>query len=306
MHCPSLKQLPPPPEGKTGWPWTEDTPSLDTTDLCGFQWPRVSIITPSYNQGDYIEATIRSVLLQGYPDIEYIIMDGGSNDTTTGILERYKDFFKHLSIKKDKGQSDAIKKGFSIASGYYIGWINSDDIYLKYCLFNVVKQFIHFSDKEWLIGSGIFIDSRGNFLLNCKSPVITKNSLMIFGITFLQPSVFFSKILYNRVSGIDIRLSFCFDYDLFIKFVLEEKPLITDYYLSAFRIHEKSKTTLLTKLNYKEHKLIQEKYHKNLIIHNLFCGPYYFAYGFYLFLFRLYTSGIQQYFIFKLKILKWI
>lgn len=304
MHCPSLKQLPAPPKGKTGWPWTEEISLLESPEQSDFQWPRISIITPSYNQGEYIEATLRSVLLQGYPDIEYIIMDGGSNDGILNILEKYKNFFTHLSIKKDNGQSDAIKKGFSIASGNYIAWINSDDMYLKNCLFKVIQQFLQNPEKEWLIGNGIFIDSKDKFLLKCKTPLVNNNSLIIFGITFLQPSVFFSRTLYNRVGGIDTRLSFCFDYDLFIRFIREGNPSIVDYYLSAFRLHSKAKTSTLKTLNFEEHKLVQERYLQFLIIPRFLSGIYYFDYGVYLLIFRMFTSGISRYFIFKLNILK--
>ncbi|HAJ58567.1 MAG TPA: hypothetical protein DCP31_04295, partial [Cyanobacteria bacterium UBA8543] len=87
-----LQSLPSPPKGRTGWPWTEETPPLPLTMPDGKPWPKVTIVTPSYNQGEFIEETIRSVLLQNYPNLEYIVMDGGSRDSTVSILEKYTDW----------------------------------------------------------------------------------------------------------------------------------------------------------------------------------------------------------------------
>ena len=93
MRCPTLEELPPPPPGKTGWPWTEESPQLPDRMPDGSPWPRVTIVTPSLNQGTFIEETIRSVLLQGYPDLEYIIIDGGSTDDSVGAIQKYEKWF---------------------------------------------------------------------------------------------------------------------------------------------------------------------------------------------------------------------
>src|SRR5262245_50300660 len=112
MKCPAVAELPPPPSGKTGWPWTDETPPLPSTQPDGSPWPRISIVTPSYNQSEFIEETIRSVLLQGYPDLEYIIIDGGSTDQSLDIIRKYARWLAYWISEKDRGQSHAINKGF--------------------------------------------------------------------------------------------------------------------------------------------------------------------------------------------------
>src|SRR5262249_26474448 len=130
MPCPTLAELAPPPPAKTGWPWTVETSSLPPLRLDGTPWPRVSIVTPSYNQGQFIEETIRSVLLQGYPDLEYIVSDGGSSDKSVEIIKKYQSWLAYWVSERDNGQSHAIKKGLARATGDLFNWINSDDVLL--------------------------------------------------------------------------------------------------------------------------------------------------------------------------------
>src|SRR4051812_31313130 len=126
MRCPKLESLPPPPSGRRGWPWTECIES-PATRPDGSTWPRVSVVTPSYNQGQYFEETIRSVLLQGYPDLEYIIVDGGSSDETLDIIKKYEPWLTFWISEKDRGQADAINKGLVRCTGEIFQFINSDD-----------------------------------------------------------------------------------------------------------------------------------------------------------------------------------
>src|SRR5579863_7058205 len=141
MRCPRLADLPPPPDGKTGWPWTEESPSMPPCRTDGTAWPRISIVTPSYNQGEFIEETIRSILLQGYPDLEYFVLDGGSTDGSVDVIRKYQPWLTWWDSGKDDGQTDAINRGLQKSSGQLFNWINSDDMLLPNGLFEIASAF---------------------------------------------------------------------------------------------------------------------------------------------------------------------
>ena len=130
MRCPTLKELPPPPPGKTGWPWTEETPTPGDPSPAPAPGRGSASSPPSYNQGAFLEETIRSVLLQGYPDLEYILIDGGSTDGSREIIERYAPWLAYWVSEPDHGQSQAINKGFRSCSGEILTFLSSDDTYL--------------------------------------------------------------------------------------------------------------------------------------------------------------------------------
>ena len=110
MKCPALSELLKPPKEMTGWPWTSESSSITSSDE---PWPKITVVTPSFNQAEYIEATIRSVLLQGYPNLEYIIIDGGSTDGSVDIIKKYNTWITYWISEPDMGQYDAINKGFN-------------------------------------------------------------------------------------------------------------------------------------------------------------------------------------------------
>jgi hypothetical protein len=128
MECPSLAELPKAPAGKAGWPWTEESTRLPDTMPDGKPWPKISIVTPHLNQRPFIEETIRSILLQGYPDIEHIIIDGGSTDGSLELIAQYSPWVRCV-VEKGEGQSAAANRGFRLVTGDLIGWQNSDDFY---------------------------------------------------------------------------------------------------------------------------------------------------------------------------------
>jgi glycosyltransferase involved in cell wall biosynthesis len=137
---PLLSRLPVPPAGRAGWPWTVETEV--PADFASIVWPRITIVMPSYQQAAYLEEGLRSVLLQNYPNLEFILNDGGSSDGSAQIIDRYAAFLAHAQSVRDRGQGDAINQGFDRATGEILGWLNSDDFYLPGALFAVARAFL--------------------------------------------------------------------------------------------------------------------------------------------------------------------
>lgn len=169
MRCPTLTDLPPPPEGKTGWPWTRETPRVPESMPDGKPWPRISIVTPSYNQGQFIEETIRSVLLQGYPDLEYIIIDGGSTDESVEIIRKYERWITFWVSEPDSGQTNAINKGFKRSTGEIVAWLNSDDVYTAGSLCTAAKAFAEQPHVAVIYGKIDAIDADTSILSHISS-----------------------------------------------------------------------------------------------------------------------------------------
>ena len=242
MHCPTLEQLPPPPPGRTGWPWTEaSTPPADTS-----RWPRISIVTPSYNQAEYLEETIRSVLLQGYPDLEYIIMDGASTDNSVEIIKKYEPWLSYWTSERDGGQSVAINRGFRRATGAIYGWLNSDDVFCPGALQAVASFWAAHPTCDFLTGEGAIVDGASGLTEHYVKPAAyTFDDLLDYHRDkyLPQPSVFFSRDAFDRVGGVDESLYYVMDFDLWLRM----RKLYPLHYLprclSLLRSHPAAKTT---------------------------------------------------------------
>lgn len=242
MRCPTLKELPPSPSNKIGWPWTEESTQLPDKMPDGRPWPKISIVTPSLNQGEFIEETIRSVLLQGYPDLEYIIIDGGSTDNTLDIIHKYEKWITYWVSEPDRGQANAINKGFSMANGEIFAYINSDDLYESNALKHVAEFFSDNPDVTCIAG-GCRIFGKENRVFRATWPDDPSELLAPFGSPAPQPSFFFSSEVYKKLGGFNEELHYIFDREFYIKLAISgHRPLITDRILSRYRYHEKVKT----------------------------------------------------------------
>ncbi len=225
----SLKDLPPPPTGKTGWPWTEENQPLAVQMANGSEWPRISIVTPSYNYGQFIEETIRSVLLQGYPNLEYIIIDGGSTDNTVEIIRKYEKYLTYWVSEPDGGQTDAINKGYRHCTGDLFVWLNADDAYASStCLKNVGK--IYKQGYQLIVGECLNVDENDQYLkitkdFNGYAPLQTFDQYLRFWsfIPFPQPAVFIAKELTDNAFPLDKNLYGTMDYQMFLR-VLDQNP----------------------------------------------------------------------------------
>ena len=202
--------------------------------------PLVSIITPSYNQGEFIEETIQSVLNQDYPNIEYIVIDGGSTDNTVDILKKYKGKFNWIS-EKDKGQSDAISKGFRIAKGDVFAWLNSDDTYLTGAVRKVVEYFNSHPRTGMVYGKTHYVDEAGHITGSYPTEPFDYKRLATFNF-ICQPSTFFKKDVLDEVGGVDTNLHYVMDYELWIRMAQKFQFGYLEEFLSTYRLHQESKT----------------------------------------------------------------
>jgi glycosyltransferase involved in cell wall biosynthesis len=212
------------------------------------KYPRISIITPSKNQGQFIDQTIQSVLMQGYPDLEYIVMDGGSSDNTIDILKKYSDRLTWVS-EEDSGQANAINKGMKIATGEIVAYLNADDILLSRSLFKVAEAFYNDPKAMWLTGQCRIIDEQG---AEIRKPItIYKNILLrMRGMPLLlvtnyisQPSTFWRRELITMMGLLDEDFHYAMDYEYWLRFYAKYPPIFVPKYLAAFKIHQSSKTT---------------------------------------------------------------
>ena len=224
--------------------------------------PLVSIVTPSYNQGIFIEETIKSVKNQNYENIEHLIYDGGSTDETIKILKKYEKY-EYYNLKwvseKDKGQADAINKGFSRAEGKIIGWLNSDDMYYdKNTIKTVVKVFNKNENIDVLYGDGILVDENSNILKVQSKPNYNYKHLLR-DCYFMQPAVFFNKRVIKE-NKLDIDLNYGMDYEYWLRLGKKYNLKHVNKILASDRNHKKRKILAFKKDVKKESIKIREKY----------------------------------------------
>ncbi|GAB4542651.1 MAG: hypothetical protein Fur0020_12090 [Thermodesulfovibrionia bacterium] len=204
--------------------------------------PLVSIITPSYNQGRYIEETIKSVLSQDYPKIEYIVVDGGSTDNTIEILKRY-DRIKWIS-EPDKGQADAINKGFKMARGDILAWLNSDDTYRIGVVKKVVDFFIENPDVAMVYGDGYEINEDG-YIIKRFPDTQSFDLWKLINIWdyILQPTVFIRRDALFKVGLLNTSLRWCLDWDLWIRLASKFKIRYLPLEIANSRVYSSTKTS---------------------------------------------------------------
>ncbi len=204
---------------------------------------KITIITPSFQQGSFIEKTIQSIIAQNYPEVEYMIFDAGSTDQTLKIIKKYENHIHFWQSKPDTGQSDAINKGFQRATGEIVTWLNSDDQLLPNALQRINEVFQENPEVFLVHGKTIlFGENRSDFLHS--APDYDLEKLYLAGLPFAQPSSFFKRQTVLDFGLLDQSLHYAMDYDLFVRIALNHKILKINDILSKYLIHENSKTTL--------------------------------------------------------------
>lgn len=230
-------RFPSPPPGKTGWPWDFVPKQIKINS----EVPRVTIVTPSYNHADYLEETIRSVLLQDYPNLEYFVIDGGSTDKSVEIIKKYEPWLAGWASEPDSGQSNAINKGFAQATGEWLGWINSDDCYAPYALYNLICT-AQANQSDFVYGNSIQF-GHSNY------PMIKKQGPSTFDIDVIrlidvldQPSTLWRQDVFFECGPLSESLHYAFDWDFFIKCAEKCKSAFSNSIISVYRLHTVNKT----------------------------------------------------------------
>lgn len=236
---------------------------------------KISIIIPTLNQAQFITKTIDSVLLQKYPNLEIIVMDGGSSDDTMAILRKYSKKIKWY-CEKDKGQTNALNKGFKMATGDILGYINSDDLYFPNTFIKVSDFFNNNKDIMWTTGLCEVIDDKNikissgivkwkNYCLKIQFSQKWQFNLLLTLNFISQPATFWRRNVWQKIGQFDESLKYTMDYDYWLR-ILQKYPLgIIDSYFASFRMHTRSKTTKFKSEQLDEGYKVIKKYTNSVI-----------------------------------------
>lgn len=237
-----------------------------------FPLPRITVVTPSYNQAKYLEHTVLSVLKQGYPDLEYIVMDGGSTDGSVEILGKYVGRLAHMESGKDNGQADAVLRGFRRATGEILCYVNSDDMLLPGALLAVGEHFAANPGTELLVGGSVQVDENGELWRDRKNRLsfnlgteVSHLQLLFVGCRFAQPASFWRRSAFFEAGGFDPDLRFCFDYDMYLRLTLRKPGARLQKFLAAFRVHAASKSSTLQEIRSRENWILHQRFGKDKI-----------------------------------------
>jgi glycosyltransferase involved in cell wall biosynthesis len=237
---------------------------------------KISIVIPSFNQGIYLQETIESILNQDYSNLEIILIDGGSTDSSIRIIKKYEKYLKYWVSEKDLGQSNAINKGLKFATGEIFAWQNSDDKYLP-GTFQHIDKIMTGDDKiDLVFGGWSFIDENGGLISSRKLNNYSLRKLHAGRKVPPQPAVFFRRSAVLKWGGINESLHQTMDYDLYLKIANKNNVFITSHILGEFRTHQNSKTVSGKSVQVKE---MQNTRKKNLGANSTFLDSIYWFYS---------------------------
>jgi glycosyltransferase involved in cell wall biosynthesis len=228
--------------------------------MTNMNYPRISIVTPAYNRRGFIEETIVSVLNENYPDLEFIVIDGGSTDGTVDIIRRYEKHLKYWTSEKDSGPAEAIAKGFQHATGKIYASLMSDDLYLPGTL-HAVAEAMADPSIDVVYGNTYWIDGDGNRIGERRQTRFSPMGYLYGGSDLQEPATFWTSDLYKKVGGFDPNYKFAFDMELFFRFVTSGARFKhVNKFFASFRIHPTSKSSNEFDLCSTEVNRLREKY----------------------------------------------
>jgi len=242
-------------------------------------YPRFTVVTPSYNQAQYVGLTVRSVLLQRYPELEYIVMDGGSKDGTQKVLEPYADRFAYYVSEKDKGQADAIHRGFARSTGEIMGYLNSDDMLAPGALLGVAEFFHTHPDVDVVYSHRCTCNAQNRVMWYWILPEHSNYRMLRWDL-IPQETCFWRRRIFEKCGNINPEFHFAMDYDLFARFMLNGKLKRLNRFLGCFRQHESAKTsTQMNTVGQKEIQRVWQTYGIRSHVWDHVVGVRYFYYA---------------------------
>jgi glycosyltransferase involved in cell wall biosynthesis len=243
--------------------------------------PKISIITPSFNQGRFLEETIMSVLNQNYPNLEYIIIDGGSTDNSVEIIKKYEKYLAYWVSEKDRGQSHAVNKGLARSTGDIIGWLNSDDTYLPGTLLTVDEMFQHYRDFDVIFGDQVLTDEQGGFL-RIRHEIPYSYHRLLYHMYQSQPATFLRRSVIERVGGLEETLCYSMDYEFFMRIGRYCSVRHVPRLFATYRLHPSGKSALHGEARHlQEEEAVSQKYrprYSNIVLINKLIQWFYQAF----------------------------
>ena len=231
-------------------------------------YPKISVVTANFNGVKFLEETIKSVLSQNYPNLEYIIIDGGSTDGSVELIQKYSSYLKFWISEKDKGLYEALQKGFDKSTGEIMGWLNSDDLYHPEALFTLSEIFLKHKEVNWLQGIPTIVDERGRTVNVQPLRRWSKLDYYLGNYQWIQQeSTFWRRSLWNRAGKkMAVNMKYAGDLELWLRFFRYEKLFVTSALIGAFRQHSKGQLSLDYMDQYKleAEKKISEEVDKNI------------------------------------------
>lgn len=215
------------------------------------QYPKITVVTPVYNQVKYLEETVLSIVNQDYPNLEYIIIDGGSTDGTIDIIKKYEKYLSYWVSEPDKGMYDAIQKGFEHSTGEIMCWLNSDDIFYDQCLFAIADVFMHHPEVEWFSGKGASVNDKGvitgvdeyQYIHFCKYDFYANRGYWV-----PQSSTIWRRSIWEKIGRrLDTNLRLAGDFDLWLKFINVAPQYVVNTLIGTYRVREGQLSQMMDK-----------------------------------------------------------